>query len=323
MNLKKFFTLLVLLLSCGFIQNAIGQNTSTIQFANPNTTCNGATPTQFCIDVTLQSAGAAYNTEGWATFVNYNTAVLGAPTVTVNSAFSTTDYNTAVNISTPGVINASCEHLTAVFASITSAPVVAYTACFPVVAAGDPGMSFNNSLGFTLIYDQDFAEVPLDPTPGPFNTPVACAVDPCAGVNITVDAGYNCVDGVATLDITNPSFDLTYTIDGIEVVNGDVLQDGETYFVIGTDANGCAGASSAINVDCPPIVDPCLGVGPITATASYSCNGGGLSLNISGGTGAYTTSLAAGATLADGNYTVTISDNGVCDVADADRKSVV
>ena len=89
MNLKKFFTLLVLLLSCGFIQNAIGQNTSTIQFANPNTTCNGATPTQFCIDVTLQSAGAAYNTEGWATFVNYNTAVLGAPTVTVNSAFTT------------------------------------------------------------------------------------------------------------------------------------------------------------------------------------------------------------------------------------------
>ena len=317
MNLKKFFTLLVLLLSCGFIQNAIGQNTSTIQFANPNTTCNGATPTQFCIDVTLQSAGAAYNTEGWATFVNYNTAVLGAPTVTVNSAFSTTDYNTAVNISTPGVINASCEHLTAVFASITSAPVVAYTACFPVVAAGDPGMSFNNSLGFTLIYDQDFAEVPLDPTPGPFNTPVACAVDPCAGVNITVDAGYNCVDGVATLDITNPSFDLTYTIDGIEVVNGDVLQDGETYFVIGTDANGCAGASSAINVDCPPIVDPCLGVGPITATASYSCNGGGLSLNISGGTGAYTTSLAAGATLVNGDYTITVSDNGACNVADA------
>ncbi len=102
---------------------------------------------------------------------------------------------------------------------------------------------------------------------------VDCPVDPCAGIAVPISAGYNCIDGVATLIIENPDATLDYTYDGGGVAaNGDVLTDGASYIIVVTNADGCTDSDNIGVVDCPAI-DPCAGV-LVPVSPGYDCTNG-------------------------------------------------
>ena len=98
-------------------------------------------------------------------------------------------------------------------------------------------------------------------------------VDPCAGVAVHISAGYNCIDGVATLIIENPDATLDYTYaGGGTAANGDVLMDGMSYVIVVTNADGCSDSDNIGVVDCPAL-DPCAGV-LIPVSPGYDCTDG-------------------------------------------------
>lgn len=276
MNLKKIFTLCALLLCIGSSYRVAGQGS--IQFANPETTCNGSTPSNFCIDVVL-TASTAFNTGGWATLINFDNAVLGSPQVTVNPAFNdVANYQTASS-TTSNQVNISCfQNGTATFVNISATPTVAATVCFSTLQTGNPGLSFDTGAGNIVLYDDTFSEVSLNPAPAAFSGSVACQTDPCAGVTITVDADYSCVAGVATLTLVEQA-GITYAYTNSQpAANGNALTDGQTVNVVGTNADGCVGTSGSFTVDCPAL-DPCADV-VIPVSTTYTCVDGVASLVI-------------------------------------------
>lgn len=133
----------------------------------------------------------------------------------------------------------------------------------------------------------------------------------CIGVgSITVSnaiingsASYNCTSGL-NITITEGPAGATYSYSIAEGTTG--LANG-AYQVVVTASNGCS-TILPFGVDC--INDPCNGVS-VSGTASYSCTTG-LSVSGSGGVAPYSYSLANGATLANGTYTITITDSNGC-----------
>ncbi len=150
-------------------------------------------------------------------------------------------------------------------------------------------------------------------TPGVYTVTVTDNADGCA-VNvsveatdcvvdcdpITVTAAYDCNGGGFSVSASGGTGSYTYNYTaGSTLVNG-------TYVVVATDSDGCTGSTQLV-VDCDtPVCDP------ITVTASYDCNGGGLIISAAGGTGSYTFSSAPGTQLANGTYVMVATDGDGC-----------
>lgn len=134
----------------------------------------------------------------------------------------------------------------------------------------------------------------------------------CVGVgtivvtNATINAiaDYDCTDGLE-VTITQGPDGATYTF---STDNGTTGLANGSYQLTITASNGCS-TVIPFGVEC--IADPCTGV-TVSGTASYDCNGGGLTVSGSGGTAPYTYSVANGSQLNNGNYTINITDANGC-----------
>jgi hypothetical protein len=124
-----------------------------------------------------------------------------------------------------------------------------------------------------------------------------------SNANINGVADYDCTDGLSVTISEGPA-GATYSFNPAE---GTVLANG-SYQITVTASNGCS-TTFPLGVECA-VVGSCDGV-TISGTASYSCTTG-LSVSGSGGTAPYTYSTANGATLANGNYNITITDANGC-----------
>ncbi|MBK8472974.1 MAG: hypothetical protein IPL33_12865 [Sphingobacteriales bacterium] len=131
---------------------------------------------------------------------------------------------------------------------------------------------------------------------------VECIADPCDGVSVSGTASYDCDGGGLSVSGSGGTAPYTYS-----TANGSLLSNG-TYTINITDANGCQGTTSVV-VSCAG--DPCDGI-TVSGSAVYDCNGGGLTVSGSGGVEPYSYSLANGSQLANGNYTINITDANGC-----------
>lgn len=131
---------------------------------------------------------------------------------------------------------------------------------------------------------------------------VECIADPCDGVSVSGTASYDCDGGGLSVSGSGGTAPYTYS-----TANGSLLSNG-TYTINIADANGCQGTTSVV-VSCAG--DPCDGV-TVSGSAVYDCNGGGLTVSGSGGAEPYSYSLANGSQLANGNYTINITDANGC-----------
>ncbi len=116
---------------------------------------------------------------------------------------------------------------------------------------------------------------------------------------ITVTPTYSCEGGLSlTASGGTGTFTFNYA-QGSSLVNG-------SYVIVATDSDGCTG-SAPLTVDCE---------GPecetITVSPSYDCNGGGLIVSATGGSGSYTFSSAPGTQLVNGTYVIVATDSEGC-----------
>ncbi|SEO67791.1 Por secretion system C-terminal sorting domain-containing protein [Flavobacterium sp. CF108] len=147
-------------------------------------------------------------------------------------------------------------------------------------------------------------------------TEPAAALTATAGAqtDVSCNGGGN---GSATVSVSGgtPGYTYSWAPSGGTAATANGLSAG-TYTVTATDANGCQATQSFT------ITEPAALVASFGSQANVSCNGGTngfASVNVTGGTGAYTYSwspsggtAATASGLAAGTYTVTVTDANAC-----------
>jgi len=223
------------------------------------------------------------------------------PTITITAA--------AVNTSAPGTSDGS---LTATASGSTGftyskdGTTFQATGLFSNLSAGSYNITAKDVNGCTAT--QSFVV-----------SSAACPTITVTGV-ATTTSGPAASNGSVTATVTGGVAPYTYSVNGGAFQSSNVFANLAvgSYTIAAKDANGCLGASAAINVAsaaCPAITvstavvgtDKCAGnTGSITVTASGST---GLTYNINNGT--YQASNIFNA-LASGNYTVGVKDVNGC-----------
>ena len=315
--------------------NGCGPETTTVTITEPtavgvsitaqtNVDCNGASTGSA---TAAGSGGTGAYTYAWsngATTATNTGLVAGTFTVSVTDANGCGPASTAVTITEPTAVGVSITAQTNVDcngASTGSATAAGSGGTGAYTYAWSNGATTATNTG--LVAGTFTVSVTDANGCGPASTTVTITEPTAVGVSITAQTNVDCngaSTGSATATSSGGTGAHTYlwsTGDTTGMISSLVAG---TYTVSVTDANGCGPATTTVT-----ITEPVVLIVSATVDNNVSCNGsndGGLTANVTGGTGAYSYLWSTGDTTASitglggGTYTITVTDANGCLDAD-------